>query len=66
MGFRAEVQDFQPIYIFKPTPQKMNSLRLGIEILEEAMAIAAEKEGRIKAAAVGSKGEVERRKQMVS
>jgi hypothetical protein len=65
MGFRAEVDDFQPIYIFKPTPKKMTSLRLGIEILEEAMAIATEKEGRAKAAAVGSKGEVERRKELV-
>jgi len=37
MGFRLEVQNFQMIYIFKPTPDNMNSLRNGADCLNEVV-----------------------------
>ena len=35
MGFRAEVENFQPYYAFHPSPKKLDDLRIGASVLEE-------------------------------
>jgi len=37
MGFRAEVEDFQPYYAFHPSPKKLINLRIGASVLEETL-----------------------------
>jgi len=44
MGFRAQVQNFQPLYVFNP--RKMSDLRIGAAILKETIDLEIEKQGR--------------------
>jgi len=44
LGFRPDVKDFQPIYIFNP--QKMAELRIGATILKEAVDLESQKQER--------------------
>lgn len=37
MGFRAEVENFQPFYVFHPSPKKLADLRIGASVLEETL-----------------------------
>ena len=37
MGFRAEVENFQPYYVFHSSPKKLADLRIGASVLEEAL-----------------------------
>lgn len=37
MGFRAEVEHFQPFYAFQPSPKKLADLRIGASVLEETL-----------------------------
>ena len=37
MGFRAEVENFQPFYVFQPSPKKLADLRIGASVLEETL-----------------------------
>ena len=37
MGFRAEVESFQPFYVFHPSPKKLADLRIGASVLEETL-----------------------------
>jgi hypothetical protein len=37
MGFRAEVENFQPYYAFHPSPKKLSDLRIGASVLEETL-----------------------------
>jgi len=37
MGFRPEVKNFQPKYVWRSTPQKLIDLRVGCAILHEAL-----------------------------
>lgn len=45
MGFRADVQDFQPYYVFDPSCSK--ELRIGAEVVREALTRETEKEERV-------------------
>jgi len=38
IGFRADIKDFQPLYIFSPTPKNVQSLRNGLDCLDEYIA----------------------------
>ncbi|KAG9104476.1 hypothetical protein FRC06_002132 [Ceratobasidium sp. 370] len=44
MGFRAAVEDFQPKYVWHPTPENLVALRVGAEIIREHTELAAAKE----------------------
>jgi hypothetical protein len=44
LGFRPEVQNFQPYYVFNP--KKMNDLKLGAAILQEHMELETAKQER--------------------
>lgn len=35
VGFREHVEDFQPFYIWRPTPDNVASLRVGTFVLKE-------------------------------
>lgn len=44
MGFRAEVKNFQPYYVFNP--RKLHDLQIGAAILKEALDRQSEKDER--------------------
>jgi len=50
IGFRADVQNFQPLYIFSPTPKNVQSLRNGLECLDEYVAREEAKQANAKSA----------------
>ncbi|KZT53304.1 hypothetical protein CALCODRAFT_511509 [Calocera cornea HHB12733] len=52
LGFRLDVQDLQPVYIFHPTPARLTSLRVGAEVIREVSAAREIQEAR---AAEGAK-----------
>jgi len=37
MGFRAEVENFQPYYVFHASPKKLADLRVATSVLEETL-----------------------------
>ncbi|KAJ7047338.1 hypothetical protein C8F04DRAFT_1058469 [Mycena alexandri] len=47
LGFNPEVTDFQPYYTFHPTSKRMHTLRIGAEMLQEAVSLGSEKEARM-------------------
>lgn len=48
MGFRAEVRDFQPYYTFNP--KFIDHLRIGAEIIHEAVKVDTERRERMERA----------------
>lgn len=47
LGFRPEVEEFQPYYTFNPS--RINDLRIGSKIIEDALKLHTEKEERVAA-----------------
>ncbi|KAJ7781208.1 hypothetical protein B0H16DRAFT_1497439 [Mycena metata] len=47
LGFNPEVVDFQPYYQWRQTPKRMHALRIGAEMLQEAVSLGSEKEARM-------------------
>lgn len=64
MGFRAEVKDFQPFYTFNP--KFIDNLRIGAEIIQEAVKTDIEKNERLARAKKEEKSATEAVKRKVS
>jgi len=63
MGFRADVQNFQPYYVFNP--RKTTELRIGAAVLREALDRESEKEERTSRAKAQEKGALSLQAQQV-
>ncbi|KZP00002.1 hypothetical protein CALVIDRAFT_552866 [Calocera viscosa TUFC12733] len=46
LGFRLDVQDLQPVYVFHPIPARLTSLRVGAEVIREVTAAREIQEAR--------------------
>jgi hypothetical protein len=59
VGFRAKVDNFQPVYQWTPTPKNQTSLRIGIFVLKEFQSVITQKEDAARRAKQGEKAAVQ-------